>query len=201
MTDDELGGCSRRTRVQERVISSRKIANLISTCCKPPQTPSFVGKFAWKGGRLKWIKLRLGAERNLNLRGAGARIGGPFLQPAHKGSNLKNLQLGVFKSNSIWHGTGRHQIKSLLLGCLQLLYPTHAYGANFCNDLSRTFYKLPNTFICVDNIQISLKMGDVAWPKTFLCGQCSQYPEVHFTPQSPNAGNVRYLWKEICVNK
>ena len=36
MTDDELGGCSKRTRVQERVISSRKIANLISTCCNGP---------------------------------------------------------------------------------------------------------------------------------------------------------------------
>ena len=102
------------------------------------------------------------------------------------------------KLNMTWYWYW-HQIKSLLLGCLQLLYPTHAYGANFCNDLSRTFYKLPNTFICVNNIQISLKMGDVAWPKTFLCGQCSQYPEVHFTPQSPN--DVRYLWKEICVNK
>ena len=65
----------------------------------------------------------------------------------------------------------------------------------------KCLFRLPNTFICVDNIQISLKMGDVAWPKTFLCGQCSQYPEDHFTPQSPNAGNVRYLWKEICVNK
>ena len=69
------------------------------------------------------------------------------------------------KLNMTWYW---HQIKSLLLGCLQLLYPTHAYGANFCNDLSRTFYKLPNTFIFVDNIQISLKLGDLAWPKTFL---------------------------------
>ena len=36
MTDDELGGCSKRTTVQKRVISSRKIANLISTCCNGP---------------------------------------------------------------------------------------------------------------------------------------------------------------------
>ena len=30
------GGCSKRTTVQKRVISSRKIANLISTCCNGP---------------------------------------------------------------------------------------------------------------------------------------------------------------------